>query len=162
MNEAVELLSRYLQIDTTNPPGNEDQGVKFFAEIFEAEKVDYKIYDAAPGRQSIRAVIPGAGQKGALILLNHIDVVPARLQDRRRVGPQRPGINKALDICAMSRLEELRVFHLGCLFGGGDGADQQGLSHEFHQHSTHCIVGHPKTDLMISILHRPRHIDRCS
>jgi acetylornithine deacetylase/succinyl-diaminopimelate desuccinylase-like protein len=79
MNEAVELLSRYLQIDTTNPPGGEDQGVKFFAEIFEAEKVDYKIYDAASGRQSIRAVIPGAGQKGALILLNHIDVVPAQM-----------------------------------------------------------------------------------
>ena len=79
MNEAVELLSRYLQIDTTNPPGNEDRGVKFFAEIFEKEKVEYKIYEAAPGRQSIRALIPGSGQKGALILLNHIDVVPAQM-----------------------------------------------------------------------------------
>jgi acetylornithine deacetylase/succinyl-diaminopimelate desuccinylase-like protein len=78
MNEAVELLSRYLQIDTTNPPGNEDKGVRFFAEIFENEKVEYKIYEAAPGRQSIRALIPGSGQKGALILLNHIDVVPAQ------------------------------------------------------------------------------------
>ena len=76
MHEAVELLSRYLQIDTTNPPGNEDKGVAFFAEIFEKEKVDYKIYEAAPTRQSIKAVIPGSGQKGPLILLNHIDTVP--------------------------------------------------------------------------------------
>ena len=78
MNEAIELLSRYLQIDTTNPPGNEGKGVEFFGDIFETEKVDYKIYEAASGRKSIRAVIPGSGEKGALILLNHIDVVPAQ------------------------------------------------------------------------------------
>jgi len=78
MNEAIELLSRYLQIDTTNPPGNEGRGVEFFVDIFETEKVDYKIYEAASGRKSIRAVIPGSGEKGALILLNHIDVVPAQ------------------------------------------------------------------------------------
>jgi acetylornithine deacetylase/succinyl-diaminopimelate desuccinylase-like protein len=78
MDEAVELLSRYLQIDTTNPPGNEDKGVRFFAEIFDKEKVAYKTYEAAPGRQSIRAMIPGSGEKKALILLNHIGVVPAQ------------------------------------------------------------------------------------
>lgn len=76
-HEAVELLSRYLQIDTTNPPGNEQKGVEFFAAIFEKEGVDYKVYEAAPGRQSIRAVIPGTGERPALILLNHIDVVTA-------------------------------------------------------------------------------------
>jgi len=36
-HEAVELLSRYLKIDTTNPPGNEDKGAAFFAEIFDQE-----------------------------------------------------------------------------------------------------------------------------
>jgi acetylornithine deacetylase/succinyl-diaminopimelate desuccinylase-like protein len=79
MNEAVELLSRYLQIDTINPPGNEARGAAFFADIFKKEKIDYKIYEAVPDRQSIRAVIPGSGEKGALILLNHIDVVPAQM-----------------------------------------------------------------------------------
>ena len=38
-HEAVELLSRYLKINTTNPPGNEDQGVAFFAGIFEKEGI---------------------------------------------------------------------------------------------------------------------------
>ena len=37
-HEAVELLSRYLKIDTTNPPGNEHKGVAFFAEILEKEE----------------------------------------------------------------------------------------------------------------------------
>jgi acetylornithine deacetylase/succinyl-diaminopimelate desuccinylase-like protein len=85
-HEAVELLARYLKIDTTNPPGNEAKGVAFFAEILEKEEIAYKIYEASPGRSSIRAVIPGSGEKGAVILLNHIDVVPARA-DEWRVDP---------------------------------------------------------------------------
>jgi len=80
-HEAVELLSRYLKIDTSNPPGNEDQGVAFFAEIFEKEGIAYKTYEASPGRGSISAVIPGTGENGAVILLNHIDVVPARAHE---------------------------------------------------------------------------------
>jgi len=80
-HEAVELLSRYLKIDTSNPPGNEDQGVAFFAEIFEKEGIAYKTYEASPGRGSISALIPGTGENGAVILLNHIDVVPARAHE---------------------------------------------------------------------------------
>ena len=76
-HEAVELLSQYLQIDTTNPPGNEKLGVAFFARIFDNEGIAYKTYEASAGRSSIKAVIPGTGEKGAVILLNHIDVVPA-------------------------------------------------------------------------------------
>ena len=30
MNEAVDLLSRYLKIDTTNPPGNEAKGISCY------------------------------------------------------------------------------------------------------------------------------------
>ena len=80
-HEAVELLSQYLQIDTTNPPGNETRGVDFFADIFKKEGIDCKRYEASPGRSSIKAVIPGHGAKGAVILLNHIDVVPARSEE---------------------------------------------------------------------------------
>ena len=85
-HEAVELLARYLKIDTTNPPGNEAKGAAFLAEILEKEEIAYKIYEASPGRSSISAVIPGSGRKGAVILLNHIDVVPARA-DEWRVDP---------------------------------------------------------------------------
>jgi acetylornithine deacetylase/succinyl-diaminopimelate desuccinylase-like protein len=77
MHESVELLSRYLKIDTTNPPGNEDRGVAFFAEILDREGLPYKTYEPTSTRGSIMSVIPGNGEKGAVILLNHIDVVPA-------------------------------------------------------------------------------------
>lgn len=80
-HNAVELLSQYLQIDTTNPPGNEKRGVAFFARIFEEEGIAYKTYEASAGRSSIKAVIPGTGEKGAIILLNHIDVVPANANE---------------------------------------------------------------------------------
>jgi acetylornithine deacetylase/succinyl-diaminopimelate desuccinylase-like protein len=80
-HEAVELLSQYLQIDTTNPPGNENKGVEFLAGILEKEGLEYKIFEASPGRSSIKAVLPGTAEKGAVILLNHIDVVPARADE---------------------------------------------------------------------------------
>jgi acetylornithine deacetylase/succinyl-diaminopimelate desuccinylase-like protein len=80
-HEAVELLSQYLKIDTTNPPGNESKGVEFFAGILQREAIAYKTYEASPGRSSIKAVIPGSGEKGAVILLNHIDVVPAKADE---------------------------------------------------------------------------------
>ena len=77
MSEAVELLSQYLKIDTTNPPGREDRGVEFLARILDSEGIPYKTYEPQPGRASIRGEIKGSGDKPPLILLNHIDVVPA-------------------------------------------------------------------------------------
>jgi acetylornithine deacetylase/succinyl-diaminopimelate desuccinylase-like protein len=76
-HEAIELLSRYLRINTTNPPGNERKGAQFFAEIFEKEGIAYKIHEPTKGRASISARITGKGRDDPLILLNHIDVVLA-------------------------------------------------------------------------------------
>ncbi|MBN1497064.1 MAG: M20/M25/M40 family metallo-hydrolase [Spirochaetes bacterium] len=77
MHEAVDILSRYIRINTTNPPGNEAAGARFLADIFEREGIEYRTYESDPGRVSIRAVIHGSGAKEPLILLNHMDVVPA-------------------------------------------------------------------------------------
>jgi|TARA_B100000315_G_scaffold112565_1_gene103128 acetylornithine deacetylase/succinyl-diaminopimelate desuccinylase-like protein len=75
-DEGVRTLIRYLQVDTTNPPGNEDRGVSFFADIFKEEGIRYKTAEAAPTRGNIWARLKG-GDKPALVLLNHMDVVPA-------------------------------------------------------------------------------------
>ena len=80
-NEAVRLLSEYLRIDTTNPPGNEKRSAEFFAKIFDHEGIEYKLYEPKPGKSSIRACLRGAGKKGAVILLNHMDVVPANADE---------------------------------------------------------------------------------
>tara|TARA_B100001057_G_scaffold130548_2_gene129610 strand:- start:192 stop:1583 length:1392 start_codon:yes stop_codon:yes gene_type:complete len=74
--EAVQLLQAYLQVDTTNPPGNESRAVNFLAKIFDEEGIQYNSAESAPGRGNIWARIKG-GNKPAIILLHHSDVVPA-------------------------------------------------------------------------------------
>lgn len=75
--EAVALLRRYIQIDTTNPPGNEIKAAQFFKQIFDREGIETRIIESAPGRASIYARLRGTGAKKAVVLLNHMDVVPA-------------------------------------------------------------------------------------
>ena len=60
--QAVERLVEYLQIDTTNPPGNEDRAVAFFAKIFDDEGVAYQSGDSAPGRG--KRLLPPSGAPG--------------------------------------------------------------------------------------------------
>lgn len=79
-SEAVQLLSQYLKIDTTNPPGNEMEAARFFKAIFDREGIESQIFESAPGRGNVYARLRGDRSKGAIILLNHMDVVPA---DRR-------------------------------------------------------------------------------
>ena len=51
--EAVNILSRYLQINTVNPPGNETEGAKFLQEILKKEGVESDIYKSQPSRGSL-------------------------------------------------------------------------------------------------------------
>jgi acetylornithine deacetylase/succinyl-diaminopimelate desuccinylase-like protein len=60
--EAVDLLSRYIRLDTSNPPGNEHLAADFFARILKDEGINFKVYESKPGRQSIRAK-SGFGQR---------------------------------------------------------------------------------------------------
>lgn len=77
MNDAVHLLSEYIKLDTSNPPGNEYLAANFFERILKAEQIPYKTYEKSPGRTSIRAEIKGLGNKQPLIMLHHVDVVDA-------------------------------------------------------------------------------------
>jgi len=72
----IALLSEFVGVDTINPPGNESRAVDFYAKIFEEEGIEYFTGESAPGRGNIWARIKG-GDKPALILLQHTDVVPA-------------------------------------------------------------------------------------
>ena len=78
-DEAVARLQEYVRIDTTNPPGNEARGVAWLAGILRAEGIDAHILESAPGRGNLWARLEG-GPDRALVLLHHVDVVPA---DRR-------------------------------------------------------------------------------
>jgi acetylornithine deacetylase/succinyl-diaminopimelate desuccinylase-like protein len=75
--EAVALLQAYLRVDTTNPPGRERLAADFFKEILDREDIENRIYDLGNGRANILARLPGSGMGRPILLLNHLDVVPA-------------------------------------------------------------------------------------
>jgi acetylornithine deacetylase/succinyl-diaminopimelate desuccinylase-like protein len=79
-DETVDLLRRYLMIDTTNPPGGEIGGVRFLAEVLARDGIESETLEAAPGRASLRARLAGDGSLGGIVLHHHVDVVYA---DRR-------------------------------------------------------------------------------
>lgn len=70
------LLERYVRLNTVNPPGNEIAGARFLAEQLAEAGVKGEIIEPAPGRASLYARIKGKHPGDALMLLNHIDVVP--------------------------------------------------------------------------------------
>ncbi len=76
--EVVELLQEIIKFDTTNPPGNERPLAEFLKQKFDAEGIENKILPA-PGdnRATFWARIPGEEGGRGLLLLSHLDVVPA-------------------------------------------------------------------------------------
>jgi acetylornithine deacetylase/succinyl-diaminopimelate desuccinylase-like protein len=79
-DETVELLRRYLTIDTTNPPGNESDGARFLADVLARDGLTSEVVESAPGRANLVARLPGDGGRPGIVLHHHIDVVYA---DRR-------------------------------------------------------------------------------
>ena len=80
---AARLLSEYIQINTTNPPGNESQTAEFYAQQLSQRGLDPQIYHSAPSRANVVARLHGNGDgsKGPLLLLHHMDVVTADAAD---------------------------------------------------------------------------------
>ncbi len=77
LDEATHRLREYIKIDTSNPPANEVEGARFFKKILEADSIPCQIFEPVPGRGSLLATLKGNGKKRPLLLLNHMDVVPA-------------------------------------------------------------------------------------
>jgi acetylornithine deacetylase/succinyl-diaminopimelate desuccinylase-like protein len=84
-DEAVAILTEYVRIDTTNPPGNEAPAAAFLAGILGEAGVEATVLESEPGRANLVARLPGRSARGpgcpraggGLALLHHLDVVPA-------------------------------------------------------------------------------------
>lgn len=80
--EAAKLLSKYIQIDTTNPPGNELPAAKLLREKFLEDGIPATVWEPQPGRGIVAARLHGGGHHTkALVLLSHLDVVRAKPQE---------------------------------------------------------------------------------
>jgi acetylornithine deacetylase/succinyl-diaminopimelate desuccinylase-like protein len=77
VDEAVGRLQRLIQIDTTNPPGNEAAAADYLAGVLRDEGFEPVVLEKARGRPSVIARLSGRGARGPLLLQGHTDVVPA-------------------------------------------------------------------------------------
>jgi acetylornithine deacetylase/succinyl-diaminopimelate desuccinylase-like protein len=79
-DEITRLLSEYVAIDTSNPPGDTRKAADWLAAILDKEGIPVTRYESAPGKAIIYArlkatVSPPVGK--AILMLHHMDVVPA-------------------------------------------------------------------------------------
>ena len=78
--EGTTILSEYLRVNTTNPPGNELAAARFLKAILDREGIEAQILDTVelgPNRANLYARLRGNGTKKAIALVHHMDVVPA-------------------------------------------------------------------------------------
>ena len=78
--ESVALFQEYLQIDTSNPPGDVTKAVSWLAKVFRKEGISFETFTVKEDsrRMHILAELKGSNPTlKPLLLLNHIDVVPA-------------------------------------------------------------------------------------
>ena len=77
VGEAVDTLQQYLRFDTTNPPGDVTEAADFLQKALEKEGLTVTRYEAAPGKMNLLARLKGTGKAKPILLLHHMDVVPA-------------------------------------------------------------------------------------
>ena len=73
--EVVNILSGFVRIDTSNPPGNETKGAEYLKSILDREGIASEILEMERGRGNIVARLKGNGKKRPILLMGHIDVV---------------------------------------------------------------------------------------
>src|SRR5439155_6945440 len=76
-DETADLLSDLIRIDTQNPPGGETAAANALARKLEADGIVAEVFESAPGRGNLYARLAGTGGGRPIILLAHLDVVPA-------------------------------------------------------------------------------------
>src|ERR1700674_3291130 len=76
--QQAETLRHYralVQIDTSNPPGNETVAVNYLKGVFDAEGIPVKTFALQPARANLVARIKGNGSKRPVLIMAHTDVV---------------------------------------------------------------------------------------
>jgi acetylornithine deacetylase/succinyl-diaminopimelate desuccinylase-like protein len=75
--EAIDTLQRYIRIDTSIPPGDVTRAADLLAGILQREGIAVKRFESGPGRSIVLARLKGTGPAKPILLLHHMDVVPA-------------------------------------------------------------------------------------
>ncbi len=76
-DEAAQYLQDLVRIDTTNPPGNETRAAEYLSSILTREGFEPLVLESVPGRGNLITRLKGDGRASPLLLMAHLDVVPA-------------------------------------------------------------------------------------
>lgn len=80
--EGAKLLGDLIRFDTTNPPGNEKACADYLRKWYESRGISGRVIESEPGRGNFIGRIKGSDPStGALLMLSHLDVVPAVASD---------------------------------------------------------------------------------
>lgn len=72
--DTVSFLQKMIQIDSSNPPGNEDKVSKMLADRCESVGIPYQITEVEPGRSNFEIRLKGE-IPGKLVFCGHMDTV---------------------------------------------------------------------------------------
>src|ERR1700678_2804829 len=74
-DEALRHFQALVQIDSTDPPGNETRVAEYVKKTLEAEGIPVMMVAQDPARANIIATLKGNGSKRPLLIMGHSDVV---------------------------------------------------------------------------------------
>ncbi|MCL1926194.1 MAG: M20/M25/M40 family metallo-hydrolase [Syntrophorhabdaceae bacterium] len=80
MIDPLEFLQTYVRIDTSNPPGDCREAAKLLSGILENHGLSPSVFGATPEKPNVFCHVGGTEEPG-LILIHHMDVVPARAEE---------------------------------------------------------------------------------
>ena len=92
--EALGLLTNVLNINTVNPPGNEEALASYIAEYLYGAGAEIQTVPVAAGRSDIVAAIKGRKSGRALVLNGHLDTVPFGDPERWQTPPDKAVISE--------------------------------------------------------------------
>lgn len=73
--ESIDHLVELIQINSSNPPGNETEVTDYLATVLTAEGIESDIYALEASRANLLTRAEGNGSKRPLLLMGHTDVV---------------------------------------------------------------------------------------
>lgn len=141
--QALSLSQDYIRIQSVNPPANTVQTAAFMKKLLESEGIECKLFESTPGHVNLLARLPGKNPGKRLLMLNHMDVVPAdasrwpvdpfaaqikdgMLYGRGAIDMKTTGIFQALTLIALKK-EKVELQHdvlLLCSADEESGGDQ--------------------------------------
>ncbi len=78
--DPVSLLREYIRIDTTNPPGDCRAAAEFLCRVLVESGSTPITFGASPDKPNVLCHVGGTDEPG-LVLIHHMDVVPARAEE---------------------------------------------------------------------------------